>query len=295
MNELFKSIKSLNVLKISSIIFFIVSLVIFWHLSLKKFFKFEGRIERSVEKMYDKDDLSSCCLFKGNYINFGYWKDELDETPISLEQRIESQKNLYHLVLNNLNISHNDNVLEVGCGLGVGTVLVSNDYKPKKIMAIDISKAQINRAKKINYKNIDNDKILFEVGNAENLSFQNSSFDIIFSIEAAQHFHSIDKFIDESYRVLNPSGKIAVASFFGTSKKSVSKLSNRIQTIKTGIDHVRPIDEIQRKFKKAGFVNIKISNIGKNVWSGFDRWAAQGELKNSWTRNWYYGYKHNLV
>ena len=255
------------------------------------------RKEHSVAQMYDKDDLSACCLFAGHFINFGYWERSKEKGSITVSERIESQKNLYRLVAKALGISQGDRVLEVACGLGVGSVLVATEFNPQKIDGIDFSSAQISRAQKINseFLQVNLDKISFQRGAAEEIPFAANQFEKLYSIEAVQHFEDLDQFAKEAHRVLKPKGSLAVASFFGTSEQSYSSLSPLIQTIRDGIDHATPIHQFEEILKKNGFVNVKVESIGKNVWHGFDQWTAQGELKNSWTRNWYKGYQNGFI
>lgn len=257
----------------------------------------KGRYERSVAEMYDQDDLSSCSLFAGHFINFGFWERLLNEKKINLKERIESEKNLYRYVVNEMGISEFDKVLEVGCGQGVGTSLVLTEFNPSEIHGIDLSKAQISRAIKINQQLIKEkkEKIHFQQGSAEDLPFSTYSFDKIFSVEAAQHFSDLKKFASEAYFVLKPKGTLAIASFFGTRKASSKLLAPMIQTVRDGIDHIVSVHEFEKILKEVGFNNIKIKSIGEHVWEGFDRWTSQGDLKDSWTRHWYQGYKKHLI
>lgn len=259
--------------------------------------QFEGREERSVAEMYDQDDLSACSLFAGNFINFGFWENPLSKDPISVAQRIESEKNLYRFVVNKLGISKDDKLLEIACGQGVGSSLAMAEFNPKEIHGIDFSKAQISRAKKVNSDIIQkhSERIFFQEGAAESIPYGPDSFEKIFSIEAIQHFENLEKFAKEAYRVLKPGGKLAVASFFGTSDRSNKSLATMIQTIKDGIDKATPIYQFEEILKLNGFKNVEIESIGNHVWLGYDRWVAQGDFKNSWTRNWYKGYQKGLI
>ncbi len=259
--------------------------------------QFQGREERSIGEMYDQTDLGACSLFAGNFINFGYWEQPVKKGMITVAQRIESEKNLYRFVINKLKISEGDKLLEVACGQGVGSALTINEFNPKEMHGIDLSKAKITRAKKINLEILEKKpgKLFFQEGSAENIPYNSNSFEKVLSIEAAQHFESLDKFAKEANRVLKPGGKLAIASFFGTSDKSQASLSTMIQTIRDGIDKATPIYQLEEILRSNGFKNIKIESIGKNVWHGFDQWTAQGDFRDSWTRNWYQGYKKGLI
>jgi len=81
-------------------------------------------------------------MFVGELINFGYWHGKIDGI-ISINERIESEKELYRYVAKKLAISRQDRILEIGCGLGFGTVLVFQEFKPAKIIGIDPSKSRV--------------------------------------------------------------------------------------------------------------------------------------------------------
>lgn len=250
-----------------------------------------------IEKMYGIDDLSKRSLFSGGFINFGYWEKIKKDQPISESERTESQKNLYRHLAKKIGISNKDQVLEVACGLGFGSSLILSEFSPKEIKAIDISKAQIERAKRLNQKPSNNGtKLDFQIGEAEKIPFEDQSFEKVFSIEAAQHFISVELFIKESYRVLKPKGKFAVTTFFGTSKDAEKKTSPLINTVNDGVDQLTPISDIKEMLENAGFQNIQIESIGKHVWQGFDKWISQqSEFKDTWRKNWYKAYQDNLL
>jgi cyclopropane fatty-acyl-phospholipid synthase-like methyltransferase len=194
-------------------------------------------------------------------------------------------------------VTEADKLLEVSCGLGVGSSLVMTEFNPKEIHGIDISQAQISRAKKINSEVLQKypSRIFLDVGAAEAIPYCSENFEKIFSIEAAQHFENLERFVEEVNRVLKPGGRLAITTFFGTSNESHALLSTTIPTIRDGIDKATPIYEFEELLKKNGFTNIKIENIGKNVWHGFDQWVAQGDLSKSWTRNWYKWYQKGFI
>jgi cyclopropane fatty-acyl-phospholipid synthase-like methyltransferase len=258
---------------------------------------FKGRKERSVVQMYDQDDLGASSLFTGHFINYGLWEDLPQKESISLEQRLESEKNLYRLVLKQLSIGKNDTLLEIGCGQGVGAVLAFEEFHPKFIQGIDLSKAQIQRAYAVNslFFQKHPNAVCFSLCSAEQILFQSNAFDKIFSVQAIQHFTDLDKFAQEAFRVLKPQGKMVVAGFFGNQEDSWLRVLQLIPTVRTGIDHIRAIDHVRQILEEAGFRNITMERIGNRVWKGIDRWFSQEEFKNTWARNWYKAYNQNLL
>ena len=94
-------------------------------------------------------------------------------------------------------------LLEIGCGKGFTTNLISLRYKKLKITAIDYDNKQIAIAKsdKNNNKNI---KIL--QGDATNLKFKNDSFDYCIEADVFHHIKDYGKAMKEAYRVLKNGG-----------------------------------------------------------------------------------------
>jgi cyclopropane fatty-acyl-phospholipid synthase-like methyltransferase len=129
------------------------------------------------------------------------------------------------------------------------------------------------------------------------MPFGPESFDKIYSVEAAQHFTSIESFIRESYRTLLPKGKLCIATFFATNKAgAVGKIKQLIETAQTEVDHFTPISTVHEYFHEAGFKNIKIRSIGKNVWNGYDKWISQlPEFRDTWNKDWLTCYTRGLV
>jgi hypothetical protein len=99
--------------------------------------------------MYGENDLSSKELFSGHFINFGYWQDFTPGRHISVEERTESQANLYRAILRRLEIDPTDVMLEVGCGIGVGAALALREFGPSAVWGLDYSQDQLDRARRV--------------------------------------------------------------------------------------------------------------------------------------------------
>ncbi len=246
--------------------------------------------------MYGENDLSSMAIFSGNFINFGYWQDF---TPglISVDERTESQANLYRTVLHRLEIGPTDVVLEVGCGIAVGTALALREFGPSAVYGLDLSPDQIDRATRINAELVAQqpDRLVLQRGSALELPYEGGTFDKCYSIEAAQHFEDLAVFASESYRVLRPGGRLAVTTFFMPHPTAIDGLRRLLENIDNGIDVVFTIDSFRDDLLKAGFVDVQVENIGEHVWRGFDAWIEQTEFNNSWGRNWLQAYNRGLI
>lgn len=242
--------------------------------------------ERTVTDMYAGFDLASLPLFKGGLINFGYWKGISLEGVLTDEDRVKSERNLYHKLVADLHICSEDVVLEVGCGLGYGCNIISTDYHPKSVTGLDFSEAQLARARTRQADLLSIGKVRFVQGPAESMPLEDNKYTKVISVEAAQHFRDIHSFIREARRVLQSGGKLAVTTFFAKTEASISELAAYIPSIKDKVDNVVSITDAIRMLEAEGFVEIQCCSIGADVWPGYDKWIQQTELRDSWNKNW---------
>ncbi|MGH3864948.1 MAG: class I SAM-dependent methyltransferase [Pseudonocardiaceae bacterium] len=246
--------------------------------------------------MYGVDDLSSKAIFSGNFINFGYWQDF---TPglISIDERTKSQANLYRTVLRRLEIRPTEVALEVGCGIAVGAALALREFNPRAVHGLDLSPDQIDRATRINADVIAHqpDRFVLRQGSALDIPFTDEMFDKCYSVEAAQHFEDLAAFASEAYRVLRPGGRLVVTTFFTPYPAAINELRKLIETIDSGVDVVLAIDSFREDLLEAGFVDVRVENIGDHVWRGYDAWIGQTEFWDDWGRNWLAAYNRRLI
>ena len=113
------------------------------------------------------------------------------------EARGNLQTNLEFLKGSDL-LQPNHRILEVGCGIGnIVNELTQQGYD---IIGRDISREAIAYGRK-KYP-----EIKIEVQPAEELKFEDKSFDIVLSFDLFEHVVRIDRHISEVFRVLRPGG-----------------------------------------------------------------------------------------
>jgi cyclopropane fatty-acyl-phospholipid synthase-like methyltransferase len=231
--------------------------------------------------VYGSGDLGELSIFAGGFINFGYWRDIPLDGAITLEQRVASQQAMYDLVADTLQIGAGDRVLEVGCGRGIGASSLLR-RGPARVCGIDLMPEQVARAREANR----DPRLTFEQGSAAAIPFHDGSFNRLLSVEAAQHFEDIPGFARESYRVLEPAGRFALATFFAADEHAAPELARLLESFATGLDLAHSIASVQDALGAAGFTGVAAASIGEHVWRYFDRWIAQTEYRDSWGRNW---------
>ena len=97
-------------------------------------------------------------------------------------------------------------VLEIGCGLG--TDLLQFARGGAAVTGVDLTPASIELVKK--RFALEGIPVDARVADAENLPFQDGSFDVVYSFGVLHHTPNTQKAIDEVRRVLKPVGRIVI-------------------------------------------------------------------------------------
>ena len=92
-------------------------------------------------------------------------------------------------------------VLEIGCGIGVVSAFLSENYN-MKVIGTDFDPEQIEMARKLNLEGM---RLRFQVEDASDLSFEDGSFDLVLSQNVFHHIPAWNKAVQEVARVLRES------------------------------------------------------------------------------------------
>ncbi|XMB85285.1 class I SAM-dependent methyltransferase [Mycoplasmatota bacterium WC44] len=109
------------------------------------------------------------------------------------------------LLLKMIGDTANKSILDIGCGTGVHSILVSSINN--KVIGIDCSKKMILEANK---KASDN--LSFLEMDSTNLEFVDEQFDIVMSLAMIEFVEGKERVIEEAMRVLKPGGMLLVGT-----------------------------------------------------------------------------------
>ncbi len=131
---------------------------------------------------------------------------------------MQSQTNLTDYCVSKLPSLKGKKVLDIGCGNGVQSIYLSNNYSPEHVIGVDINSDSISIAKD-EKKNNKIKKVDFYIDNAQDLiNIKDNSIDVIVNIESAFHYPDKKSFIKEVSRVLKPNGHFLIADILTTKK-----------------------------------------------------------------------------
>ena len=99
-------------------------------------------------------------------------------------------------------------ILEIGCGTGIYTQLLTRRFGPSRITAVDISEKMIRVAR----ENIKAENVELETGDAEEMAF-GQGYDLITSNSVFHWFKSIEKAVLRFSGILNTGGWLVFSAF----------------------------------------------------------------------------------
>ena len=129
-------------------------------------------------------------------------------------------------------INQGEQVLDIGCGAGVDTILAAIIVGPKgSVIGVDIVSEMIARAES-NLQMMDLDNVKFQRISGENLPFSDDTFDVVTSNGVINLIPDKETAMSEIIRVLKPAGRLMVADQIaaGSVQKDIkARLANWFQ------------------------------------------------------------------
>lgn len=135
-------------------------------------------------------------------LNYGYASDEPTRVPAGDPEHHSLR--LYEHVVRGVEL-RGARVLEVSCGRGGGASFLMGAYAPATLVGLDLSPRNIRIAR------ARNDGPQFIVGDAQQLPFDDSAFDVVVNVEASHLYDDRRRFYREVRRVLRPGGHFCYA------------------------------------------------------------------------------------
>lgn len=142
----------------------------------------------------------------GPHIHHGYYPNDEVLTPLAAQENLIKQ--LTHL----LDITADQHILDVGCGMGGSSLYLHKHYNAK-LTGITLSQKQVDIASEEAKQQQLND-VQFKVENAlEMNTIADQSIDLVWSLESCEQFCDKFAFLRQVKRVLKPGGKLMLATW----------------------------------------------------------------------------------
>ena len=142
------------------------------------------------------------------FMNFGF-SDPDHDTPLDKENEHNRYSiQLYHHLAIEAEIE-NKNIVEIGCGRGGGLSYIKKNFLPASAIGVDLDKLAVAFSNR--HYGLDN--LTFLQGNAQSLSLEENSCDIVINVESSHRYLDMKAFIGEVNRILQPGGYFLFTDF----------------------------------------------------------------------------------
>jgi tocopherol O-methyltransferase len=200
----------------------------------------------------------------GPHLHHGYYEKNVALSPL------EAQENLLHKITDKFHIEPRCLVLDVGCGMGGSSIYLAKKFAAV-VTGITLSQKQIAIAtEEAHRENISN--IQFKIEDALSLaSFEDDSFDVVWSLESCEQFFDKKLFLEQAYRVLKPGGKLMLATWCSSCEEYTGTEARKYQNLCEAFDlpYMPTINHYRTILEKQNFIITETLD-----------WTAQ--VENSW-------------
>jgi ubiquinone/menaquinone biosynthesis C-methylase UbiE len=185
----------------------------------------------------------------GNFYNVGFWNEQTTNQEQASRQLVE------HVIASVK--STPQQILDVGCGLGAIANVLKQTWPSADVTGINISQHQIDYATKTF------PDCTFQCMDATRLAFESNSFDLIVSIEAANHFNTRLDFLKEAYRVLKPNSKLCMSDLC---LRNETRFDNLYIFDVAEFNYIESIPAYEEMLREIGFNDVVVSDMNAQTW-----------------------------
>jgi 2-polyprenyl-3-methyl-5-hydroxy-6-metoxy-1,4-benzoquinol methylase len=163
----------------------------------------------------------------------------------------------FQQLLKDIPFSQNETLLDIGCGLGLQTLLLGK--RAKTVIGVDISEDSINHAKNMGQLFTGRIDSRFYCQKVEEAEFNPEYFDKVFSFCVIEHIPNYEEVFREIYRILKKQGMFifSVDSLDSLIEKEINL--KQIHQEKCSVYHYFHAEELKSLLGEIGFRKIKVS------------------------------------
>jgi tocopherol O-methyltransferase len=215
-----------------------------------------------IIKYYDQCEIDYKWLWHLNNqsaMHYGYWHPDTRLLREALD-------NLNEYVLEKLDVTPGQRILDAGCGVG-GTSLYLAKRLNVSVSGITLSEKQVQNANRRAEQFELMGNANFSVQDYCHTSFKEDSFDKVYGIESICHASEKLDFLKEAYRVTKSGGHLVVSDFFEADNLTAKedKLLMKKWADSWAIPAFEPLSSFIAKANEAGFTLVEKNDISSYI------------------------------
>jgi cyclopropane fatty-acyl-phospholipid synthase-like methyltransferase len=219
---------------------------------------FSAHEQRVVNRYGGNEFEARMKAFPDGYHNLGFWEHRG-------VRRADASRTLIFETARRLGASPGDSLLDVGAGVGYGTIEVAEELSCGRTVGIDLTPDNVAHARMVAARRR-GERISFETMSATRLDFADASFDRILAVDCAVHFDTRETFLAEALRVLKPGGTLAIADtvISESAWRRVWRPITRalLSTWCVPAANVYGLEGYRARLTRTGFVGVSAESIG---------------------------------
>lgn len=192
-------------------------------------------------------------------LHMGYWDSEVHAHRESLNRTNQ-------VLAQRAGIGPGDVVFDAGCGVGGSMKYLEREFGARCIGAT-ISMTQALKARELLSEVETGAPYRITCADFSDMPLQDSSVDVVWTMEALCYDADPSNFLREAHRVLRPGGRLAIWDGFRTARPLSGENEALLHEFTTGwaVDDLSTMSEMCDRVQAAGFDSVEAIDCGRNV------------------------------
>ena len=151
-------------------------------------------------------------------------------------------------------------VLDIGCGLGVITVMLASKFGAKSVVGIDVEQHLIDHSTKRSAAAGVSDQVSFEFVEPGPLPFPDASLDMVFTKDVIVHIPDKEVFYKDILRILKTGGVLVGSDWLRGGEGHFSETADRWLELVHLDFQLKNLEQTRTALKAAGFSNVSLND-----------------------------------